>query len=143
MCNALGRLSPRAVTVTATAAGEQNTPETSKGLRLSDRAIITSMSLEMQQDLLHAEASVKREKLLWGKEMKNDKKRSADFIGPDSKYRLPAPDKKLKYNHVECTNIMKGHPDRVLDMKREKVLYLDIPVSTIRVSTDQFDSAKR
>lgn len=119
------------MTVTA-GAGEHNICKASKGLRLSDRAIITSMSPEMQEDLLSAEAFVKREKLLFGKEIKSDKKRTAEAIGSaDNKYRLPAPDKKLKHNHVEST---KGSADRVLDTKREKVLYLDIPVSTIRVS---------
>lgn len=93
------------------------------------------MSPEMQEDLLSAEAFVKREKLLFGKEIKSDKKRTAEAIGSaDNKYRLPAPDKKLKQNHVEPTNFIKGIADRVLDTRREKVLYLDIPVSTIRVS---------
>ena len=93
------------------------------------------MSPEMQEDLLSAEAFVKREKLLFGKEMKSDKKRTAEAIGSaDNKYRLPAPDKKLKHNHVEPTNFIKGIADRVLDTRREKVLYLDISVSTIRVS---------
>lgn len=130
MCNALGKLSPRSVTV----GGEHNIHKASKGLRLSDRAIITSMSQEMQEDLLSAEAFVKREKSLFGKEMKSDKKRTAEAIGSDNKYRLSAQDKKLKHSHVESTNFIKGNADRVLDTKREKVLYLDIPVSTIRVS---------
>ena len=95
------------------------------------------MSQEMQEDLLSAEAFVKHEKLFFGKEMKSDKKRTAEAIGSDNKYRLSAQDKKLKHNHVESTNFIKGNADRVLDTKREKVLYLDIPVSTIRVSENE------
>ena len=117
-------------------AGKHATYESSKGLRLSERAIITSMSLEMQKDLLDAEASVKHEKLLSEKELKNDRKRSVEEIGPDSKHRLPAADKKLKYNQAEWTNFIRGHADRVLDIRREKILYLDIPVSTTRVSDE-------
>lgn len=88
------------------------------------------MSLEMQKDLLDAEASVKHERLLSGKELRNDRKRSVEEIEPDSK------DKKLKYNQVEWTNLIRGHADRVLDIRREKILYLDIPVSTTRVSDE-------
>lgn len=105
-------------------------------MRLSDRAIITSMSLEMQKDLLDAEASVKHEKLISGNELKNDRKRSAEEIGPDSKHQLSAADKKLKHNQVEWTNFIRGHADRVLDIRREKIFYLDIPVSTTRVSDE-------
>jgi hypothetical protein len=94
------------------------------------------MSLEMQKDLLAAEATVKHEKLLSEKELKNDRKRSVEEIGPDSKHRLPAADKKLKYNQAEWTNFIRGHADRVLDIRREKILYLDIPVSTTRVSDE-------
>jgi hypothetical protein len=131
ICNALGRLK----TPTLAATGKYFIKGRTMKMRVSQTSILSKLPVKMQNQLISARKNAIYEQTMSIRNFADSRKRSPMPIGPDhfNHNQSLHQYKKMKFSPQQWSEIVRSSVDPVLDMKKEKVLYLEVPTPTVAV----------
>lgn len=134
ICNALGRIR----TPTLAATGKYFLKAHMAKVKMSETTILSKLPLKMQNQLLNARKNVNYDEAMSLMEFFDSRRKSLVPIPPDRISHAPNHTqhqyKKMKFTPQQWSNITRSSVDAVLDLKKEKVLYLTLPTPTVSVS---------
>jgi hypothetical protein len=109
-------------------------------MRVSETAILSKLPVKMQNQLLNARKSAIYDQTMSIRNFIDSRKRSPVPIGPDhfNHSQWHHQYKKIKFTPQQWGEIVRSTADPVLDSKKEKVLYLEVPAPTVAVRSARF-----
>lgn len=104
-------------------------------MRVSLTSILSKLPVKMQNQLISARKNAIYEQTMSIRNFADSRKRSPMPIGPDhfNHNQSLHQYKKMKFSPQQWSEIVRSSVDPVLDMKKEKVLYLEVPTPTVAV----------
>jgi hypothetical protein len=112
-------------------------------MRVSESSILSKLPVKMQNQLLNARKSAIYDQTMSIRNFIDSRKRSPVPIEPDHFNHSQSHNqyKKMKFTPQQWAEIARSTADPVLDSKKEKVLYLEVPTPTVAVRIDAISAS--